>query len=60
MNEVTYEIQVWNEYEEGQWHTLWTARGDSATIAEINNTLARYRKAQPMNTFRITKFEVIG
>lgn len=60
MNQVTYTIQVWNEYEEGQWHTLWTAPGDRTTITELTNTLARYRKAQPMNTFRLTKFEVIG
>ena len=61
MNEVTYSIQAWNEFiDDGQWTTLWTAPGDRTTIEEINNTLARYRKAQPMNTFRITKFEVIG
>jgi len=60
MNEVTYSIQAWNEIEEGQWSTLWTAPGDRTTIEEINKTLAMYRKAQPMNTFRVTKFEVIG
>lgn len=60
MNEVTYTIQVWNEYEDGQWHTLWTAPADRTSIEELNNTLAQYRKAQPMNTFRLTKFEVIG
>ena len=61
MNEVTYSIQAWNEFiDDGRWTTLWTAPGDRTTIEEINRTLDRYRKAQPMNTFRLTKFEVIG
>lgn len=60
MNKVTYAIEVWNEYEDGQWHTLWIAPADRTSIEELNNTLARYRKAQPTNTFRLTKFEVIG
>ena len=55
-----YRIQVWNELEEGQWHTLWTAPADRSTMTEIISTLARYRKAQPMNTFRLLKCEVIG
>ena len=60
MNTVLYQIQVWNEIEDAQWATVWTAPEHLTTIAEITNTLSRYRKAQPMNTFRLTKFEVIG
>lgn len=60
MNTLVYEIQVWNEIAEGMWQTLWKAPADRTSIAEITRTLERYRKAQPMNTFRLTKFEVIG
>ena len=59
MSQITYSIQVWNEIEDGRWTTLWTAPEDRTTIEEINRTLKMYRLAQPMNTFRLTKFEVI-